>query len=105
FAFCGIVFARMLVWRERRSGRAAPRAGKMHQQQRNRGRRDPADALRLADRRGPRAAEFREDLRGQAAHVLVCEVRWNVGGLMATLALDLVPLALEIARVARVRLD
>src|SRR5574337_1009703 len=77
----------------------------MHQQQRDRGRGDAADARGLAERGRLRALELEQHLGGQATHPVVVETVRNGGVLVPALAFDLLALALEVAGVFHLHLN
>ena len=77
----------------------------VYQQQRDRGRGDAADAMGLADRGRPHALEFQQDLGREPAHAVVIERGGNDGVFVATLALDLLALAFEVAGIFGLHLD
>ena len=81
------------------AARQVAAALQVHEQQRDRRRRDARDARRLPDRFGPAGGELLAHLGRQAAHVGVVEVRRQAQRFLRERARDLVVLAVDVARV------
>src|SRR3546814_6637455 len=79
----------------------AVRARQVHQQQRDRRRRDAGDALRLAHGLRPHALELLPHLGREAAHGGVVEAVRDRHALVPLRARDLLALAFEIAQIGR----
>src|SRR6185312_11804080 len=101
----GIMPRRVAVERAGRRGSSGGVALQVHQQQRDRGGGDAADAGGLAQRGRLAALELEQHIGGQAAHGVVVEAGGNRGLLVAALAGDLLALAFEITRVLGLHLD
>src|SRR5579872_7368050 len=77
----------------------------MHEQKRYRGGREPRNARGLPEGLRPHGAEALARLVGQAAHGAVIEIIRERERIVVRLPLDLLALALEVARILRLDLE